>query len=217
MSKFCGNCGAMWDDDAKICGECGLPLDGVSANTAKLKLPNPERKKKIKKIITLFVVLAILAVVAVVSIKVVKQYTGYNGLLRKVMAAYEDCDVDSLLYMSSDMYSTFDLNDPNNADWAERYFENRIDTYITPFESSVGHSFKLSYEVKEAYEVSERKENEMINEIELLHPDFDTYVIEKIVIADLTMTAKQGKKSVHQDVDIVMTKEDGTWRLLYIN
>lgn len=29
MSKFCGNCGAKLEDDARVCGNCGTPLDGA--------------------------------------------------------------------------------------------------------------------------------------------------------------------------------------------
>lgn len=210
MAKFCGNCGAQLEDNAKICGNCGTPLDGVSTNIPGLKVTDPEKQKKMKKTVKLVVGMIALVIVAVIVFNVISQYTGYNGLLRKVMIAYENYDIDTLVSLSSDMYYY------GEEDWVEYYFEYNVGEDLDSFESSVGHSYKLSYEVNETYVMSERKVDELLNEIEHTYSDFDVDVIEKIIVADLTLTAKQGSKSVNRDVDIVMTKEDGSWKLLYI-
>ena len=210
MAKFCGNCGTQLEDNAKICGKCGTPLDGASANIPGLKVTDPEKQKKMKKTVKSVVILAVLAVVAVIAFNIVSQYTGYNGLLRKVMTAYEKYDIDTLISVSSDMYFY------GEEEWVEYYFENNVGNDLDSFESSVGHSYKLSYEVNEIYTLPERKLDEMLSEIEYTYADFDVDTIEKIVIADLTVTAKQGSKSVNQDMNIVMSKENGKWKLLYI-
>ena len=210
MAKFCGNCGTQLEDNAKICGNCGAPLDGVSTNIPGLKVTDPEKQKKMKKTVKRVVGLAIFVAVAIIAFNVVSQFTGYNGLLRKVMTAYENYDIDTLVSLSSDMYYY------GEEDWVEYYFEYSVGDDLDSFESSVGHSYKLTYEVNETYVMSERKVDEMLSEIEYSYSDFDVSVIEQVVVADLTVTAKQGNKSVNQDMNIVMTKEDGTWRLLYI-
>lgn len=185
-------------------------MDGTPASVRGLKVVDPEKQKKMKKTVKLVLSLAALILVTVIAINVVSQYTGYNGLLRKVMTAYENYDIDTLISLSSDMYYYGD------EDWAEYYFEYSVGDDLDSFESSVGHSYKLSYEVNETYTVSERKLNDMLKQIEYSYSDFDVSEIEKIVIADITVTAKQGSKSVNRDINIVMSKEDGTWRLLYI-
>lgn len=210
MAKFCGNCGTQLEDNAKICGNCGTPLDGASSNIPGLKVIDPEKQKKVKKTVKRVFVLAILVAVAIVAFNIVSQFTGYNGLLRKVMTAYESYDIDTLVSLSSDMYYY------GEEDWVEYYFEYNVGDALDSFESSVGHSYKLTYEVNETYVMSERKVDEMLSEIEYSYSDFDVSVIEEVVVADVTVTAKQGSKSVNRDMDIVMTKEDGTWRLLYI-
>ncbi len=210
MAKFCGNCGTQLEDNAKICGKCGTPLDGVPTNIPGLKITDPEKQKKRKKTVKLVVGLVALVVVAVIAFNVVSQYTGYNGLLRKVMTAYENYDIDTLISLSSDMYYY------GEEDWVEYYFEYNVGENLDSLESSVGHSYKLSYEVNETYVMSERKVNELLDEIENSYSDFDVSVIEEVVVVDLTLTAKQGSKSVNRDMNIVMTKEDGSWRLLYI-
>ena len=210
MAKFCGNCGTELEDNAKICGNCGTPLEGVSDNIQRLKITDPKKQEKMKKMVKLVGGLAVLVIVAVIVLNVISQYTGYNGLLRKVMIAYEDYDIDTLISLSSDMYYYGD------EDWVEYYFEYNVGEDLDYFESAVGHSYKLSYKVNETYSMSERKVNELFEEIDNTYTDFDISVIKKIVVADLTLTAKQGNKSVDRDIDIIMTKEEGSWRLLYI-
>ena len=210
MAKFCGNCGAKLDDNAKVCGQCGTPLDGASTNISGLKVVDPEKQKKVKKVVKLVSVLAVLVVVAAIALNIASKYTGYNGLLRKVMTAYENYDIDTLVSLSSDMYYY------GAEDWVEYYFEYTVGNHLDSFESSVGHSYKLSYEINEIYVMSKRKADEVLSEIENTYTDFDISVINTIVVADLTLTAKQGSKSVNRDVNVIMSKENGSWKLLYI-
>lgn len=49
MARFCGNCGAQIDENAKVCGQCGTPIEG-STKTPPVKIIDPEKKKKNKKI-----------------------------------------------------------------------------------------------------------------------------------------------------------------------
>ncbi len=210
MAKFCGNCGTQLEDTAKICGQCGTPLDGASANIPGLKIADTEKQQKMKKTVKRVFGLIALVLVAVIAFNVVSKFTGYNGLLRKVMNAYEDYDIDALISLSSDMYFY------GEEDWVEYYFEHTVGDDLDSFESSVGHSYKLSYEVNETYTLSERKLDDMLDQIEYTYYDFDVSIIEKVVVADLTVTAKQGSKSVSRDMNIIMSKEDGSWKLLYI-
>ena len=210
MAKFCGNCGARLEDDAKICGKCGTPVEGVTTSIPGLKVTDPEKQKKVKKTFKLVAGLMVLLIVAGIAFNVVSQYTGYNGLMRKVMAAYEKYDIDTLISLSSNMYYYGD------EDSVEYYFESKVGENLDSFEASVGHNYKLSYKGNETYAMSERKENDLLDDIENAYMDFDISKIKKVVVADLTLTAKQGNKSTNRDMNIVMTKENGSWRLLYI-
>ena len=215
MAKFCGNCGTQLDDSAKVCGNCGTPLNGASPNIPGIKVVDPEKKKemqkKVKKIIKLCVGLVALVLVVIIAYNLITAYTGYNGFLRKAMAAYEDYDIDALVSMSSDMYYY------GSEDYAEVYFEGTVGYVLDSLESSVGHNYKLSYEVKETYSLSNRNFESMLDEISWIFTEFDTSVIEDIVVAEITVTAQQGSKSVNRDLKVTMSKEDGTWKLLYID
>lgn len=208
MARFCGNCGAQLDDDAKVCGQCGTPIDG---NVPGLKIVDPEKKKKMMKKVKGVIALAIVVVIAVVVVKIISGFTGTNGLVRKIMVAYGKYDIDTIVSLSSDTYYYNDYED-----YVDEYFEYAVGNNIDSFESSVGHSYKMSYEVDEIYDLSQRKQDEILKSIEYAYPDFDVDIISKIAVADVTVTAKQGSKSVSRTVKITMSKEGNTWKLLYL-
>jgi len=210
MAKYCGNCGAQMADSARVCGNCGTHFGGGA-----IKVFDPEKKKardrKTKRIIKLCVGLVVLALVAVLAFQVINKFTGYNGLVRKVMTAYEEYDIEALVDMSSDMYYY------GSDDYAEYYFENAVGYELDYFESEVGHNYKLSYEVDEIYTLSRRNMDTILDDISWMYSDFDVSMIEQIVVANITVTARQGSKSVDRDLKITMSKEEGTWKVLYID
>lgn len=214
MAKFCGNCGSKMDDSARVCGNCGTPFNELPANIQKAEYVDPEKKKeserKMRKTIGIAVTAAALILVAVIVFNVVSAFTGCNGLVRKVMSAYEDYDIDALLSMSSDVYYY------GTEDYAEYYFENAVGYGLDSFESNVGHSFTLSYEVNEIYTLSNRKYQSILDELSWQFSEFDTSIIEEIAVADITVTAQRGSRSVDRDLKITLSKEDGTWKVLFI-
>lgn len=211
MAKFCGNCGMQLEDNAKVCGRCGTPFDGESTNIPSLKITNPDNQKKMKKTVKLVVGLVALIIVALIAFNVVSQYTGYNGLLRQVMTAYKNYDIDTLISLSSDMYYY------GEEDWVEYYFETAIGNNLDYFDSYVGYNYKLSYGVQKAYTLSGRKLNTILDNIKLAYPDFDINTISQVKMADVNVTAKEGKSSVSISVQVTMAKENGKWKLLYID
>lgn len=209
MAKFCGNCGAQLDEGARVCGQCGMPVDGMPAGTPKLNIQDPEKQKKTQKTVRLAALLVGLLVVAVLLINLVPRYTGYRGLLRRVMAAYEDYDVDALLSMASELYDEAD-------DFAESYFEANMDSALDMFEYTVGHDYSLSYKVNDIYTLSDRKMRSLRDELALAWSDYDVDAISKAVVAEVTLTAKEKGDTDDRSLQITMIKEDGAWKLLYI-
>lgn len=209
MAKFCGNCGAPLDESARVCGQCGTPVDGMPASTPKLNIQDPEKQKKTQKTVRLAALLVGLLVVAVLLINLVPRYTGYRGLVRRVMAAYEDYDVDALLSMASELYDEAD-------DFAESYFEANMDSALDMFEYTVGHDYSLSYKVNDIYTLSDRKMRSLRDELALAWSDYDVDAISKAVVAEVTLTAKEKGDTDDRSLQITMIKEDGAWKLLYI-
>lgn len=213
MAKFCGNCGAQMDDNAAVCGFCGASLNsGSSSAMNSFKVDDPEKKKKIKKYVTIGASVVAVIVVASVLISVIVNNTGYKGCLKKTMAAFEKTDSSAF-----DKIVTGVINDLDS-DEADEYMsymiENQVDSIKDKFEDKVGHNYKLSYEVDEYFELEGRKFDKFVE----LYEDNDeiSVSIEKVQIAEVTVTAKKDKKSDDCEIQVVMTKEDGSWKLFSI-
>ena len=210
MAKFCGNCGRELEDAVRVCGYCGTPTDDMTQNIAGVDYKNPESKGNAKKIVKRILIIAIIVGVLFGGFKVVTEFTGYKGLVRKVMKAYENYDIDGLVDMSSDVWF-YEMED-----YVEKYFEGAVGSDLDYYEDSVGHNYKFSYEIDEMYEPSERKLVELEDDVQQIYDGFDMGMIEKVMVAHLDVTAEKGGKAVNRDVVLTLTKESGEWRLLYM-
>lgn len=211
MAKYCGNCGAKLEDSDKICGQCGMLVNNELLNLSGVKnIDKAEKRKKIKKNLRWTAFFIVFIAISVIVGSLFWQFTGYNGLLRKVMNAYERYDIDTLILLSSDLYYY------GNEDFAENYYEDRVGADLDLFEQSVGLNYKISYKINDVYDLPERRLNEILDMLESSNIGYDAAQIERIAVSDITVTAEQGNKSIVQDINIFLTKEDGTWKLLAI-
>lgn len=210
MAKFCGNCGFKLDDNAKVCSQCNTRLDEIPEKRVGLKTVDREKLQRLKKKVKIFLILGIIVFLAIIAVNIASNFMGHKGLLRKVMAAYEEYDIDTLISLSSDMYYYSEDN------FVDYYFENNVGEDLDSFEASVGHSYSLTYKVNETYRLSDRKLDVLLDNIEITSPDFDTNIIKQVIIAEITVTAKQGSKSTDRELQVIMTKEGKSWKLLYI-
>lgn len=211
MAKFCGNCGAELDDNARVCGQCGTPVEEVASNYNNVIIVDPEKQKKNQKTLKLIIVAVAVVVVVIIALNIVLNLTGYKGLIRKAMKAYENYDIDTLVSLSSDIYYY------GYDGYAEYYFKYNVGDDLDAYESRVGHNYKLSYKIDGIYALSDRKQDTLIDEISFIYSDFNTGTIKKVMVADLTITAKAGSKSMQNSIQITMSKEEDGWKILYID
>lgn len=205
MAKFCGNCGARWEDDVRVCGKCGTPFGDVRG-------PSPVKVNQAKKIVKTAIILALVAAILLAAWSVGSSFIGKKGLIRQVMNAYKADSVYDLVDLSSDVYYYSYYSDD-----AEDYFEDRLDLIVDYFDSTVGYDYKLSYKINGIHTLSDRQLNNELDDIADNYDGFNVGSIEKMAIAEVTLTAKQGSRHVDRVMEITMTKEDDGWRLLYIN
>lgn len=215
MEKFCGNCGNQVEEGAKVCGNCGTPVVNDDGKMSVSDVPgisyvDPEKKAKNKKRAKLVLGAGALVIVLVIAFNIISGFVGYKGAVRKVMNAYKDYNVDALVDMSSDLYLFY-----GDDSYIEYYFEESVSNDLEDFEDRVGHKYKISYEITEAYTVSDRKFNELIDSLSY-YEDFDTDIISKIMVVEIEVTAKEGKKTSTKSKELYLTKESGAWKLLYL-
>lgn len=208
MAKFCGNCGAGLNGHEKVCGQCGMPVNGFIPEK---KNGGPKSKKKIKKRVGLVIFLVIIAFVVYLAVNLILSHTGHRGLLRKVVNAYESYDIDTLVSFSSDVYYYSDET------YVESYFSDSVGTVLDMIEDSLGQSYDISYVVNDVSEASGRTYNKITESLSTSYPDFDTDIISNIVLYDITITAEDGDNICNIDMELTFTKEDGTWRILYLD
>lgn len=202
MAKFCGYCGSQMDDHAKVCGNCGNPLAGEST---KVKVTPPVDKKKLKVVFILAFCVAALVFVAVLGVQYFNQNTGYNGLIRKTMAAYEDGDVDALMDLCSEILYH---RGPSYTRPMEGYFEYLIE-YL---EDEVGKNYKLSYEIEEVEHYSKRELKEMREDMETYY-EMDGDILDDAVVVEISVEAKKSRRSADVEIEMLLTKEKGVWRI----
>lgn len=210
MAKFCGNCGNQLDDSARVCGYCGTVLDEVYQPASSTNYGTLGKRASKGKTIKCIVIMIVIAGLLFGGFKLVSEFTGYKGLVRNVMKAYESYDIDHLIDMSSDVWF-YEM-----ADYVKEYFERTVGNNLDHYEESVGHNYKFSYEVDEIYEPSERRLMELEEDVQEIYYDFDLGMVEKVMIARVKVTVEKGGKMVSSDVVLTLTKESGEWRLLCI-
>lgn len=222
MAKFCGNCGAQLDDAAKVCGNCGTPYtDGTNGpSLSKLKIPgvdleNPEKKKALIKNLKRVAVVVAVIIVVVIAANVISSFVGYKGAVRKLMKAYEEYDMNTLMTLASDISMPFAGSE--DEEYIEEIFSNRVSNMLDYYEDEVGHDVKIKYEINDSYELPERKLDELLTTLEENY-DYDASFIEEIKAVDMTLTISgaDGEMTEHIDEDdLLLVKEDGEWKFAY--
>lgn len=223
MAKFCGVCGNALGESDKVCGTCGTPVPGmertnpVNPHVAGVKKDpvtiSPEDVAKIKKLAKRVIALVVLVAVIAVSGIVAFNNTGSRGLVKKVMTAYKNYEINDLIEMSSDVYyySYYE-------DYLDDYYKSVVGRTIDSIEDKVGHHPKISYKIEEIYDMTQRKSSELLDSLSEDYKDFDVDTIKKIKVAVLEIQAKgKGKKDpFRKRIELVMTQEGKDWKLLYI-
>ncbi len=214
MARFCGNCGSAVDDNAKVCGSCGTPLEANNKVVSKIpgvQYIDPEKKAKTAKKVKTFFGLAALIIVAVIVFNIVSGFVGYKGAVRKIMNAYEDYDIDTIVSMSSDYY--YCMTDEN---YVEEYFGDIISEDLDDFEEYSGHNYKFSYEITDSYKMAEHKLDDLLDSLSY-YEEFDADIIDKVMVVEIEVVAKSKNNNYTKDLTLTLTKESGSWKLLYLN
>ena len=212
MAKFCGNCGAQMEDEARVCGYCGTPFEGVSSWTPAVHYTDPEKSQKTKRTVTRVVAALLAVVIVAVGVMTVTSLTGIKGTVRKVVRAYQKYDVDILADVCSDLY--YRMAAYGEYDAVANLFESAIGTDLDNIEETVGQKYKLSYKIRDIYKPSERKLGILQGYFAEL--PIDMVEIEDVRLVAITLTAKAGQQETTLDKTLLLNKESGKWKLLMV-
>lgn len=216
MAKFCANCGAQLEDGDKVCGQCGTPVNGAAPAPAAASTGTGTDAGKAKSGNKIFIIAAaaiVLIVVAVIVVNIAGNYTGYKGTLNKMVKALQEDDVATLESLGSsiseEMYSAWYGDDYFD------YYDDIVSNALDKYEDSVGNIKKISYEITDETEFSDRRLDELDENL-IDRYNMDTSGIKKIIKVNLKITVKGNKKSSVYNVDsLYMIKESGGWKIHY--
>lgn len=210
MAKFCGNCGAQMGDDDKVCGQCGTPFAGSSVADK-----SAAKEKNSNKIVKLIIGVIAAIVVAVIIANVAGNFTGYKATIKKMVKALQNDDMSTLESLASS------VSEETYGAWlgddVYDYYDDMISDTLDKYEDSVGTIKKISYEITDETELSDRRMNELKDNLEDIY-NMDTSVIKKVISVDIKITVKGTKKSSTYNVSsLYMIKENSGWKIFYGN
>jgi len=211
MGIFCGNCGARVEDTAKVCGNCGAIIQqdefaSLHTTTNSRRKPNP----------LLLVGLAAIAIVCIIVVLSTVSNKGYEKLVSASVNALVEQDIDTLIELSSDIYSASKNED--DVSQLESIYKYVAEELAERFEDEVGHRYKTSFKIEEVSEPSKRKTEKLLDYLEeyIDEDEFDLGKIKKVILAEVVVTAKKGRFSDEQTVYFTMMQEGRDWKLLLI-
>ena len=201
MAKFCGNCGGMLNEGETRCPKCGKVTDEAAAG------------KKAGRILKALCAIAVIFCIAAVGIRIASFTWGYQGTLSKFEKAYGKYDYEKIV----EMYSEAVLYE-NDYDYTylEDKVKNKIEPVLSYFDSFVGHSYHLKYEVTDHYEMPNYQFENFKKELSYFEDDNDN-AISKALVVELQITAEGKNKNAERNVRITLTKEDGKWKIADFN
>ena len=201
MPKYCGYCGKPIEGDVKACGNCGASLKDM---------PSGQLKNRKKKDIVQLVTVAVLLLIAVILvINIVSGFVGAKGTARKVMNAYIDNDVDTLLNIASDYYYIqTDLNGISIG----TYFENQLDAFMERYEGYMGEDYKVTYKIIDSYDLNDYRATKIYDKMTALD-DYDMEKVSKIAAVEVEVEIQGESLSFTEPWKLIIVKESGQWRL----
>ena len=239
MSKFCGNCGAMMEDDVSVCGICGTPFNDEaqsydnsgynensnsivnSGETAVVQAPLTPNQAKIKKVIIfgaigIGVIIVLVIVVNIVSSIFANQYKKaldkyFEGINERNFDTYLSgmCQMerDAIEENSKDIEAV----DDNFGELIDKGFDAAEDKY----DGKLGKDIKLTYEVKDVDDLSERKTEKLLEYAdEKLKMDTENATAVKVVNVKIKLKGSKEEKKIGSG-KIYVVKDNGEWGVYY--
>ena len=156
---------------------------------------------------------AILILIAIIIIvNIVSGFVGAKGTARKVMNAYIDNDVDTLLNVASDYYYIqTDLNGVSIG----TYFEDQIDSVMGRYEGYMGEDYKVKYKITDSYDLNDYSATKIYDKMTALD-DYDMEKVSKVMAVEVEVKIQGESLSFTESWKLIIVKEVGHWRLFSI-
>ena len=230
MAKFCGNCGNMASDEARVCGMCGTPFVAESA-PAPVQYEQPQTyyqqmpltpapaPKKSKKGLVIGGVVAIIAIIVAVVIAVSsgggsskgekEEKNSAKSVASKAASYIVDGDVDGLVdYMSPAMIDFACDSYGYDEDYVKDIFKTNFETYTEAVNEIKEDGYKVTYKLLD-YEESP--------EFEEIQEDVGDNITEVYIYeAEFSFEDSDGYVET-ETLEIMVWKNDGEWEFVAVS
>ena len=216
MSKFCGNCGALLEDNATICSGCGINI-GVDA-TSMLK---PKRKKSKKfKVILISALVVVIGVLGCVGYCVADYFLDMYAIdkeLSKYIDGYYLCDIDynDVIDMVPEPFV-----DDFKYSITKENLKKTLNNRSLHFDEIYGDDISVSYEIEsfdcissDMYDILVMS-NGMLFDM-MYNEDYDEEIEEMYnVVIEIDIDGDDEENTFYDN--LIAIKYDDTWYLLNI-
>ena len=212
MSKYCPECGAEINDEAKVCEQCGTAIETA------IEKPAEDKAAKKKKILILAGVIAgavlVVVIALVILISSIVSSFGAEGTAKKFAKAMAAENTKKMISLTSDVYKEYYefYQEKYDVDELEEEYEQELEYVNSFFENYAGSDYKLKYEIEDVDFYSEDMLDDMYGWYEDTY-DVDTDVIKESAMVEVEFQVSKDGKDYFYDVDLVMVKENNTWRV----
>ena len=221
MSNYCTHCGAQLEEDAKFCAACGMAVGGIKRGNSQRKNSwrgtagnfNSGEKCRQRTLKRIGLISAAAIILSIVLCIVLLGGGGYKGMVKKVVAAIEEQDVNALMDLSSDLY----YGRKDDYEECEYFYNREVENLTEHFEEEVGRRYTLKYEIDRVRSATKKEKDAMLEG--LSYEGYDEKAIKavkEIKIVSVILTAKNGRRSEDQEETMAVAKEKGGWKLLVI-
>lgn len=208
MSKYCPECGAEINDEAKVCEQCGTAIETA------IEKPAEDKAAKKKKILILAGVIAgavlVVVIALVILITSILSNFGCEGTAKRFAEAALNEDYKKMTGFVSDIVIEGFYD--NDEDELEERFDREFEYMNNYFDNYIAGDYEIKYKIEDVDVYPDEVADEMFDWFEDYY-DVDTDVIKKAAIVEFEVYVTEGKETYFYDVNLIMIKENLTWKV----
>ena len=218
MAKFCGNCGAMAEDNANVCGNCGAPFATSKSGAGDIfsKIPGvndmkPEQKALITKIAKIAIpVAAAVILILVLVFAVILPNTGAKGALQKYFKSGLKADAAAYIELMPEKKQLDYRKDEDTS--MEEAVEDDLKTEIDRYEEEYGKNIKVDIKITEVDDIKNSTLKEIKDKYER-NEKLNKSDVEEGVEIDFDIAIKGKDEDDDGDGKAILIKEKGEWKV----
>lgn len=232
MSKFCSHCGSAMEDHATVCANCGagvaapqveqpapqvveaIPVEAPAANQLPPVVNDVIGKVKAKPVLAAIPVAAIVAIILIIVLLSSLFSAGYTKPIDNLIDITFNGKFDNIEDMAPEAYWAY-VEDEYDVDLDDMIddAEDNYDELMEYYEEEYGSNIKVSYDVLDKKELSEKKVKKIASALKDQY-DIDKDALTKVYELEVELEIKGSEDDDSSGTELIVAKIDGDWYLI---